>query len=645
MIDIKSQIINPALELEDIRVVASAEGWELADIQSLGFFVKRNFKYQRAITITEQSGKNLTYHQVLAGLNSTNFDFSHAQTNGEDIRFTDASGNLLSYWIKDWDAVSESAKVWVKVSSIPANSSVEIYMYYGNPSASSESNGNATFLFFDDFECEFGLERYENNPVIPYYTPEGYDKESSTRGGYCIYANGKYWLYFYYHKTEADPRKIGLGKSTDGYNFTVNAYESPILEAGGQSWEGTCVDYPAVLYHNSEFWLYYTSNNRIGLAKSTDGENFTRITNGIDGTSKVLEPGASGEWDDEFVQPMAIIYRDDLNEFWLYYRGSKSGVSGDLKIGLATSTDGVNFTKYSGNPIFEPSQSWEGTIVSELRPFYYDGKWRAYYRGNGGFNSKIGYAESDDGKNWTKYSENPIFGPGSEDWESSYVLDPTFCFIGGDPSNKGLLYYTGKKETGTYAHNQIGVATQKTKGVFYPAPLEKWTVESGSPVKEDDVLKLSKSEYVSTPLSITEAVWEVRARLTGTGVHEIVVFDFIADENGANGYRLWANSDPNGDKTQLKTIGGTVIIQSNFIPDSNYHWYKITRDGNGNFKLFIDGELQGTGQDNTYNTSQKFWLRCFWGDQTDYEVWYDEVRVRKYADPEPSVSIGSENTV
>ncbi|MCD6137703.1 MAG: hypothetical protein J7J91_03820, partial [Deltaproteobacteria bacterium] len=100
MIDIKSQIIKPALDLEDIEVVASAEGWRLTDFKSLGFFLNRNFKYRRKITITEQSGNNLSDYQVLVELNSSNFDFSKTQTNGEDIRFTDASGNLLPYWIE-----------------------------------------------------------------------------------------------------------------------------------------------------------------------------------------------------------------------------------------------------------------------------------------------------------------------------------------------------------------------------------------------------------------------------------------------------------------------------------------------------------------------------------------------------------------
>jgi len=152
MIDLKSQIIKPTLNLEDIKVVASAEGWKLTDLHSLHFFLNRNFKYRRAIKITEQSGSDLTDYQVLIELNSTNFDFSHAQTNGEDIRFTDTDSNLSSYWIEEWDALNETAKIWVEVPSIPANGTVEIYCYYGNSEITSVSDGDAVFELFDDFE-------------------------------------------------------------------------------------------------------------------------------------------------------------------------------------------------------------------------------------------------------------------------------------------------------------------------------------------------------------------------------------------------------------------------------------------------------------------------------------------------------------
>ena len=132
------------LDLAKVRADVKIRGMDIGLFR--GVWPLEGWDYRRKVTITEQSGNDLTDYQVLVELNSTNFNFAHAQTNGEDIRFADEEGNLRDYWIEKWDAANEEAKVWVKVPSIPANSSVEIYMYYGNPSASSESDVSATFI-------------------------------------------------------------------------------------------------------------------------------------------------------------------------------------------------------------------------------------------------------------------------------------------------------------------------------------------------------------------------------------------------------------------------------------------------------------------------------------------------------------------
>jgi len=94
----------------------------------------------------------LSDYQILVQLNSSNFDFSKANSDGSDIRFVDEDdATKLSYWIEEWDSVNESAKIWVKVPSIPTGEKT-IYLYYNNSDAVSESDGDAVFEFFDDFE-------------------------------------------------------------------------------------------------------------------------------------------------------------------------------------------------------------------------------------------------------------------------------------------------------------------------------------------------------------------------------------------------------------------------------------------------------------------------------------------------------------
>ncbi len=103
------------------------------------------------LAITENSGETLTDYQVLVELSGGDFP-TEAQPDGDDIRFIDASDTELSYWIGEWDAGSKEAKIWVNVPSILASGETKLKMYYGNPSASAVSDGDATFEFFDDFE-------------------------------------------------------------------------------------------------------------------------------------------------------------------------------------------------------------------------------------------------------------------------------------------------------------------------------------------------------------------------------------------------------------------------------------------------------------------------------------------------------------
>ena len=77
-----------------------------------------------------------------------------------DIRFTKSDGEtLLDYWLESYDG--GVATFWVKVDSIPASpDTIQIYVYYGNPDATTTSNHDATFKSISDvvsveyeFEC------------------------------------------------------------------------------------------------------------------------------------------------------------------------------------------------------------------------------------------------------------------------------------------------------------------------------------------------------------------------------------------------------------------------------------------------------------------------------------------------------------
>jgi hypothetical protein len=90
---------------------------------------------------------------VLVRLNTGNFNFSQAQSSGNDIRFTKENGGSLPYEIERWDASQSSAEIWVKIDTIFGNDSTHfITMYWGNPNATSASNSAAVFDTTDGFQ-------------------------------------------------------------------------------------------------------------------------------------------------------------------------------------------------------------------------------------------------------------------------------------------------------------------------------------------------------------------------------------------------------------------------------------------------------------------------------------------------------------
>ena len=128
----------------------------LNDLEWGGFPPPNTFRYRIPFTINNSSGSTLTNYQVMFIIYRTNGTSSGTKvylgdsikSDFSDIRFFSPALENLPYWIESYN--SSFATVWVKFSSIPTGDSTW-YLYYGNPSAPSASDGDATFLFFDDF--------------------------------------------------------------------------------------------------------------------------------------------------------------------------------------------------------------------------------------------------------------------------------------------------------------------------------------------------------------------------------------------------------------------------------------------------------------------------------------------------------------
>ncbi|MBD3393538.1 MAG: DUF2341 domain-containing protein, partial [Chitinivibrionales bacterium] len=124
-------------------------------------FINDNYDdwlYERTIYInTTSSGAGISTHQtgfpLLMRLASSNFDFSQAQSSGQDIRFAKANGDYLKYEIENWDNGASSAAVWVKIDTVYGNNKTQYFtMHWGKADAIDRSDGPGVFEESNSYE-------------------------------------------------------------------------------------------------------------------------------------------------------------------------------------------------------------------------------------------------------------------------------------------------------------------------------------------------------------------------------------------------------------------------------------------------------------------------------------------------------------
>ncbi len=105
----------------------------------------------------------------------------------------------------------------------------------------------------------------------------------------------------------------------------------------------------------------------------------------------VLESGSSGSWDTRLfgqISPCTVVKKD--GRFYLYYVGASGdgatdGGPKDRALALATSTNGIHFAKYSGNPVIthQPVGNVEEGVFSAAATASKDGSLLLYYGAKG----------------------------------------------------------------------------------------------------------------------------------------------------------------------------------------------------------------------------------------------------------------------
>lgn len=203
----------------------------------------------------------------------------HCEDFPNDIRFTGPDEQSKhSYWVESITGESPNrlAKIHIKIPTIPSEGSIDLYMYYGKSADSGESNGDNTFLFFDDFDGD-SLNAISTSGDI---VVSGDANKYEAWPGIAKYSNGD--LFAVYRTCDTNTHsycstgKVVIRKSTDdgqswGSEITiVDAVNNDERNANILIFDNDGTETILVVYntHNGT-----GSADRVYIKKSIDGGN------------------------------------------------------------------------------------------------------------------------------------------------------------------------------------------------------------------------------------------------------------------------------------------------------------------------------------------------------------------------------------
>jgi predicted GH43/DUF377 family glycosyl hydrolase len=261
--------------------------------------------------------------------------------------------------------------------------------------------------------------------------------------------DGMTHLYYCGSQGKVEDRVFRMGMSTSGDGRVFTKHGSDLLEAG----EGASLLTPTFLRSGDGCVLREDGSLRLWFSSTTFPSGILHTIHETRSEDGLVWSNPSASQVEGAYAPTVL---KDGDRYIMWY----TDVTVDpWTFRFAESQDGSTWTSHT-DPVLNVDQGWEISRIFYPTVLKKDGvflMWYGSYQAVDRHMTAIGFAVSEDGIDWTKHPDNPVFGPNLErEWESHYTTSQS---IHVDPEGSLRMYYASRtKPPFTHKYFAIGTA-------------------------------------------------------------------------------------------------------------------------------------------------------------------------------------------
>ena len=280
-------------------------------------------------------------------------------------------------------------------------------------------------------------------PILSHSSAAAWDSTYIDPGA-MLYYNGAYHMFFNGITSYPAPVSVGYATSTDGRAWT-KVSKSPVLLSSQVKYAPLTIFASSVLVQPDGTWVLYfytlgNSGTPFGGSASIGRATAPQPTGPwTPDAAPVLLPGKAGSWDAMSVANPSVVRTN--TGYVMYYNGVASLNDIHGAIGMATSPDGIHWTKHNNpattdslyaesDPVLLPGNTgaWDSQRMVDPNVVRTESGWVMLYLSAAppGTTPKnycaFGYATSSDGISWHKSAANPVLSTlNVSDWLGIYL--------------------------------------------------------------------------------------------------------------------------------------------------------------------------------------------------------------------------------